>query len=671
MASDEDFARRLQAKYDEEVRATEKQERQDAAFAQELANRSHCLSDSDDEVVEISSSGKEPKIAMFDNKKERKVLEVDSGDDQAEAHKAVSSKSSETSTRLNVSNQNVADHHLSDEDEEREPRIPQAQKEMTVCEVQEGPKHSKAEHILQKKGSTESHEKTTKKRPLCKFGSSCYRKNPWHLEEFYHPHLEEGQGKVTENSDSTSDTGSESQKKRPKKSASNETSKKVTSSRLPFPARLAGSQPFSLFLNKSYTIEETHEDPLTLVFPDLLNPQLGEIVESAQLNFMVDLEFLMTNYKAGKADHTPLLVMYGEMEGDPKDYSCVTCTKVNLPFQYGTHHTKMMIFEYKTGLRVVVHTANLVPDDWYEKTQGFWVSPLFPELENGKASLLDGESPTRFKRDLVEYLLSYKAPDLTRWSHIIKKYDFSSCNVMFVGSTPGYHTGEHKERWGHMKVRRAIRQHASPCKSSLPIIAQCSSIGSLGKDARSWLSGELGMSFTGAAGVCSSPPMVNVVYPSEDDICNSSQGWMGGSCLPYNSATHEKQTWLMQHFYLWRGEKRKRTRVMPHIKTYTRINKNSSTAHFFLLTSANLSKAAWGVLQKQNSQLFIRSYEAGILMLPKFLNDGTEFELARPGTKNGLSLPYDFPLTPYPDGATPWFMNTHKKRPDIFGRTYP
>ncbi|XP_071528401.1 uncharacterized protein [Panulirus ornatus] len=330
MASDEDFARRLQAKYDEEVRATEKQERQDAAFAQELANRSHCLSDSDDEVVEISSRGKEQKIAMFDDKKERKVLEVDSGDDQTEAHKAVSSKSSETSTRLN--------------------------------------------------GSTESHKKTTKKRPLCKFGSSCYQKNPWHLEEFYHPQLEEGQGKVTENSDSTSDTGSESQKKRLKKSASDDTSKKVTSSRLPFPACLAGSQPFSLFLNKSYTIEETHEDPLTLVFPDLLNPQLGEIVECAELNVLVDLEFLMTNYKAGKADHTPLLVMYGEMEGDPKDYSCVTCTKVNLPFQYGTHHTKMMIFEYKTGLLVVVHTANLVPDDWYEKTQGFWVSPLFPEL---------------------------------------------------------------------------------------------------------------------------------------------------------------------------------------------------------------------------------------------------------------------------------------------------
>ncbi|KAG7167392.1 Tyrosyl-DNA phosphodiesterase 1-like [Homarus americanus] len=227
---------------------------------------------------------------------------------------------------------------------------------------------------------------------------------------------------------------------------------------------------------------------------------------------MVDLEFLMENYKAGQAHTKPLLVMYGEMEGDPKAHSSVVCNKVKISFQYGTHHTKIMLFQYKTGCRVVVHTANLVPDDWYEKTQG----------------------------------------------------------AVFVGSVPGYHRGESKDRWGHMKVRRVMKQHASSWKSSLPILFQCSSI-----------------------------------------------------------------------------------------------------AQFFLLTSANLSKAAWGTLQIQNSQLFIRSYEAGVLLLPKFVNDNTEFELGSPSSPSCLSLPYDVPLRPYPDGATPWFMNTRKKRSDIFGRTYP
>ncbi|XP_042877810.1 probable tyrosyl-DNA phosphodiesterase [Penaeus japonicus] len=564
-----------------------------------------------------------------------------------------------------------SEHSLSDDDTNTEELV-------SSSEVPEPPKTEKDEKSssssgnqqtpLKKNGSKEE-ANSSKKRPLCKFGADCYRKNPWHLEEFYHPHLEDKDGAGAKRKSESSCSASEPAEKRRREASSGSTMRKGSTSNrnMAFPARLAASSPFNFFVNKSFSVKETHEDPLSLVFPDLFNPQLGEIVESVQLNFMVDLEFLMTNYKAGKADSKPLLVMYGQMEGNPRDYTDVTCTKVNLPFQYGTHHTKMMIFQYTDSLRVVIHTANLVPNDWYEKTQGYWVSPAFPLLEGGKAGLLDGESPTRFKRDLVDYLASYKAPDLTRWTHIIKKYDFTSCNTVFVGSTPGYHAGEHKDKWGHMKARRAIRQHGGTWTSSVPIIAQCSSIGSLGKDAKSWLSGELGMSLTGAPGVCASAPKVNVIYPSEDDVCNSSEGWMGGSCLPYNSGTHAKQTWLTECMHCWRSDRRKRTRVMPHIKTYTRLNKSQSSAQFFLLTSANISKAAWGTLQKQNTQLFIRSYEAGILLLPKFLIDATEFPLSA----KDLSLPYDVPLTPYPNGATPWFMNTDKSRPDIFGRTYP
>lgn len=58
---------------------------------------------------------------------------------------------------------------------------------------------------------------------------------------------------------------------------------------------------------------------------------------------------------------------------------------------------------------------------------------------------------------------------------------------------------------------------------------------------------------------------------------------------------------------------------MPHIKTYTRVSSDLQHTQYFLLSSANLSKAAWGCLQKDGSQLFIRSYELGILLLPKFV----------------------------------------------------
>lgn len=49
--------------------------------------------------------------------------------------------------------------------------------------------------------------------------------------------------------------------------------------------------------------------------------------------------------------------------------------------------------------------------------------------DNSKKSLLDGESPTNFKRDLTEYLISYKTPELDHWLNIIKGHDFSKCRL--------------------------------------------------------------------------------------------------------------------------------------------------------------------------------------------------------------------------------------------------
>jgi tyrosyl-DNA phosphodiesterase-1 len=63
---------------------------------------------------------------------------------------------------------------------------------------------------------------------------------------------------------------------------------------------------------------------------------------------------------------------------------------------------------------------------------------------------------------------------------------------------------------------------------------------------------------------------------------------------------------------------------MPHIKTYARVSPRGHHLAWFHLTSANLSKAAWGKVQESKwkggrSGLYIMSYEAGVLFLPKLL----------------------------------------------------
>lgn len=76
-------------------------------------------------------------------------------------------------------------------------------------------------------------------------------------------------------------------------------------------------------------------------------------------------------------------------------------------------------------------------------------------------------------------------------------------------------------------------------------------------------------------------------------------------------------------FSLWLCNSRNRSRAMPHIKSYCRISPCTTKMSWFLLTSANLSKAAWGRrinLKDQKDQgNYIMAQEAGVLFLPKFV----------------------------------------------------
>ena len=47
----------------------------------------------------------------------------------------------------------------------------------------------------------------------------------------------------------------------------------------------------------------------------------------------------------------------------------------------------MMVLVYGDGgVRVVVHTANLVPGDWENRTQGLWVSHKCPTMTSSDSS---------------------------------------------------------------------------------------------------------------------------------------------------------------------------------------------------------------------------------------------------------------------------------------------
>ena len=61
---------------------------------------------------------------------------------------------------------------------------------------------------------------------------------------------------------------------------------------------------------------------------------------------------------------------------------------------------------------------------------------------------------------------------------------------------------------------------------------------------------------------------------------------------------------------------------MPHIKTYIRHVGNDIV--WLFLSSFNLSGAAWGRLEKDGTQIYILSYEMGVLLLPSKLPGAAE-----------------------------------------------
>ncbi|CAJ0607288.1 unnamed protein product [Cylicocyclus nassatus] len=122
-------------------------------------------------------------------------------------------------------------------------------------------------------------------------------------------------------------------------------------------------------------------------------------------------------------------------------------------------------------------------------------------------------------------------------------------------------------------------------------LAQCSSIGSLGATREVWLLAQFLSSLQGGkdlglARLC-------LIYPSVEDVRNSLEGYSAGDSLPYQESTAKKQPWLRDMVCKWRSEGRGRSKAMPH--TYTEIW--DGIPQWLLVTSANLSKAAWGDYQ--------------------------------------------------------------------------
>ncbi|XP_070490380.1 probable tyrosyl-DNA phosphodiesterase isoform X2 [Chironomus tepperi] len=430
--------------------------------------------------------------------------------------------------------------------------------------------------------------------------------------------------------------------------------------------KLKNAAPYNIFLTAVTDSKATHTDPLSVTFMELLDPSLGELESSVQFNFMVEIGWLLAQYTFAKCRHLPLTIFYGSDEPGIVDISKkvpnITAIKVNIPTPIGCHHTKMMFFFYKDqSMRIVISTANLYEEDWHNRVQGMWISDRLPSLPDEISHVNNGESVTHFREDLMRYLMAYNLPKLQPIIARVRRTDFSDVNVFFVGSTPGTHQESGQGiRFGHLRVQELLSKHSAPIDDSCPVIVQASSIGSLGATPSAYLLGEIASSFSrdSAPVGIRKIPTVKLIYPSLNNVLNSHDNIMGGGCLPYDAKINERQLWLKDYLYQWRCSSRDRNRAMPHIKSYCRYSDRG--LYWFMLTSANISRSAWGSINKSsklNKALRINSYEAGVLFCPRIILNKDRFPMTESQQKDDapiFKLPFDLPPVKYGSDDVPY-----------------
>lgn len=144
-----------------------------------------------------------------------------------------------------------------------------------------------------------------------------------------------------------------------------------------------------------------------------------------------------------------------------------------------------------------------------------------------------------------------------------------------------------------------------------------------------------------------------------------------------------------------------RKRAAPHIKTYIRYgNRSHESIDWALVTSANLSKQAWGEAVSSAGEVRIQSYEIGVLVWPELYggegarmegvfcrdslegDDGEEEKGENEGDGVGkgkreekevtvaLRVPYSLPLQAYGRGEVPWVATEDHTEPDWMGMTW-
>ncbi len=361
-------------------------------------------------------------------------------------------------------------------------------------------------------------------------------------------------------------------------------------------------RPLYNFLHCPY-----HSDPSlnanSLTVKDIFS---GSPTHCILSNYMITADYLLDQAPILKT--IPTIVLASDLPRNTELTSPLTLTRKPRTSKWGVHHSKFVILLYPTGLRLSIFTANFIAADLTYLTNAVHTQD-FPR---------DPKSPTcAFQDDLISYLRSTRGVDnnMFDWFSAISSHDFRGATGTLVTSVPGRHK---PPRYGIETLKqRLLRVHGNADDT---VYCQFSSLGSTSEKQYRPL---LDAFQTTSASNSVSPHMTRLVWPTLDSVQSSYAGINSGGSIPcqmknmYGDSRSGQPITPHPHLAaLLHKPIGPRTKASLHIKTFAR-HSVSNEILWFLLSSHNMSRAAWGQYELKGTQLKIEHYELGILFIPE------------------------------------------------------
>lgn len=373
---------------------------------------------------------------------------------------------------------------------------------------------------------------------------------------------------------------------------------------------------------------------------------------------------------------------------------------VAVNFGDSMHHAKYFLLLWPNTLRVVVSTANAT-DDYHRRSNQIWMQD-FPRC----ATRTSSSKGLDFLDQLARFVA---AVGLRDWVGVLSAHNFDAVQVWLVCSVPGVHTGADMSRWGHLRVRALLRR-LQPLPATFLRPSLMAQFSSLGRMSDTWLYEQWMTSMMPPAAASSTEPQggggkaaqlkllrtamaerLFLVWPTVAFVRDSFFGYPMGLSICGTRSSFDLDC-VRTRFFKYLPQNATRGDLSPHMKSYALFDgsvrgKAAETPvplAYYLSTSANLSKQAWGELQKDESQFSVKNFEMGVIFLANEV-DALSTAPRRPllasdrGADRAASL--DMPLivdvrnlqpiryVPDNDDEQPWAFDLQYHRRDRFGAT--